>query len=261
MRLNSVYAGSISSDEISLLNCLARENLAHIINAMSHQTFDLNRSITKKQTVALTGLLMIGFVLVHLFGNLFIYGGAEAYNGWADKLQSLGIFVRIFEFTLLLIVLVHFERATVLVVQNIRAAGGLKRYAVENSRGPRSLTTRLMPYSGTYLLGYLVWHIIDFTLASKAGNNALTLINGQPAGLYGLVVNSFKQPLHAYLYVIAMYALALHLAHGVQSCIQTFGVKEGKLQAVMIKVSNWFAFIIATAYASIPLYVLYLLKV
>ena len=64
---------------------------------MSYQTFDIQRSITRKQTVALTGLLLILFVIAHLAGNLFIYGGPETFNGYAEKLEHLGPFLKIAE--------------------------------------------------------------------------------------------------------------------------------------------------------------------
>ena len=225
---------------------------------MSYQTFDIKRSITKKQTVAVTGLLLILFVIAHLVGNLLIYAGPEAFNGYAEHLDQLGIFKKIAEWGLFFIFLIHIERVTSLVVQNIRAAGGLKRYAVDNSRGPRSIATRLMPYSGTYLILYLIWHLYDFTWAK---DETRSFIYGKSFGLYGLVVNSFKDPLHCWLYVIAMCFLGLHLAHGFESFIQTFGFNDSRFTPKIKKFSHLFALAIVIGFSSIPLYVLYFLKV
>ncbi len=225
---------------------------------MSYQTFDLKRSITSKQIVAVTGLMLIVFVIAHLAGNLFIYGGPQAFNGYAEKLVSFGIFVKIAEWGLFLVFLIHVERVTSLIVKNIRARG-VNRYAVDNSKGPRSWATRLMPISGTYLVVYLIWHLCDFTWAGH--HTAKSFIHGVDSGLYGLVVNTFKDPVHSYLYVIAMCFLGLHLAHGVQSFIQTFGFNDNRFTPKVKWFSNMFAVFIVVAYSSIPLYVLYILKV
>ncbi len=158
-----------------------------------------------------------------------------------------------------LLFFVHVERVTVLIVQNIRAKGGLKRYIVDNSKGPRSWATRLMPYSGTYLLLYLIWHLYDFTWSNHEGSRSI--INGKSYGLYGVVVNSFKDPLHSWLYVLAMCFLGLHLAHGVQSFIQTFAFNDTHVTRGLKKFSRLFAVAMVIGYSSIPLYVLYVLKV
>ena len=225
---------------------------------MSYQTLDFTRSITKKQIVALTGLMLIVFVLMHLAGNLFIFGGPKPFNTYAGTLEHFGILLKMAEWGLFFVFLIHVTFTAFVVCENI-AARGMTRYAVDNSRGPRSIATRLMPYSGTYLVIYLIWHLFDFTWASHKGQ--LTFIHGKSLGLYGLVVNTFKDPMHSWLYVIAMGFLALHLAHGVESCIQTFGLNDKRFVAQFRKFSQWFALVIMLAYSSIPLYVLYILKV
>jgi len=226
---------------------------------MPYQTFDIKGSITKKQTVAVTGLLLILFVIAHLAGNLFIYGGPRVFNGYAQKLEHFGILLKIAEWGLALIFLIHIERVSSLIVQNIRAKGGLSRYALDNSRGPRSLATRLMPYSGTYLLIYLIWHLYDFAWANPEGPRSY--IHGMSYGLYGLVVNSFKDPLHSWLYVLAMVFLGLHLAHGTESFIQTFAFNDFHVTKGIKRFSHIFAGVMVLAYSSIPLYVLYILPI
>ncbi len=224
----------------------------------SYQTFDLNRSITSKQIVAITGLLLILYVIVHLAGNLFIFAGPQAFNGYADKLGGLGPIKTMAEWILFFIFLIHIVAVTYLVTQNIKARG-MTRYAVDNSKRPRSLATRLMPYSGTYLIVYLIWHLVDFTWANHHGNHSL--MYGQDYGLYGLVINTFKDPMHSWMYVLAMCFLGLHLAHGVQSFIQTFGFNDSRFTLGVRKFSNLFALAMVIAYSSIPLYVLYVLKI
>jgi succinate dehydrogenase / fumarate reductase, cytochrome b subunit len=224
---------------------------------MSYPTFDLTRSITKKQIVAASGLLLILFVIAHLLGNLYIYGGPESLNGYAQKLNQLGSIKYAFRWALFFIFLIHITFTILVVTENIKARG-MSRYKVDNSRGPRSLSTRLMPYSGAYLIIYLIYHLYDFTLAPHHGPNSM--INGMDLGLWGLVVNTFRDPFHSMFYVIAMGFLSLHLSHGVESVLQTFGFNDHRFTPKIKKFSNYFAFIIMAAYSSIPLYVLTCLK-
>ncbi|MBI3601911.1 MAG: succinate dehydrogenase cytochrome b subunit [Candidatus Omnitrophica bacterium] len=225
---------------------------------MSYQTFDFNSSITKKQIVALTGLVLIFFVVFHLAGNLFIYGGPAAFNGYVEKLDDLGVLKTIAEWGLFFVFGIHILTTAFLVLENIQARG-ISRYAVDNSKGPRSLATRLMPYSGSYLFLYVIWHLIDFSWADQQGPRSI--IHGVSYGLYGVVVNAFKDPLHSMLYIIAMCFLGLHLAHGTQSFLQTFGFNDNRFTPCIKKFSRYFAVAMAAGYSSIPLYVLYVLKV
>src|ERR1041385_638065 len=112
---------------------------------MSYPTFDFARSITKKQIVAVTGMLLIIFVIAHLAGNLLIYAGPQAFNGYAEHLNQLGLLKNVFEWALLFLFLIHISFTAFLVYENIKARG-VNRYAVDASRGPRSIATRLMPY-------------------------------------------------------------------------------------------------------------------
>jgi len=210
-------------------------------------------SIAKKQVVALTGLMLIGFVVAHLAGNLFIYGGPEAFNGYAHKLEGLRPVLNVLEFGLGFIFLVHISFTYMLVHENIRAKGGVKRYAVDKPVGDRSLATRLMAFSGFGVFAFVIWHLFDFTFADKTGPRSL--IEGGHYGLYGIVYNSFHDPVHSLLYIAAMCCVGLHLSHGVQSFVQTFGFKR---PCLIKKVSDWFALLITCAYCSIPVYVLML---
>ena len=212
-------------------------------------------SIAKKQIVAVTGLGLILFVIAHLAGNLFIYGGPHVFNAYAEKLVGLGIFLKAAEYALLLVFIVHIWMTVLVVLENIKARGGIKRYAVDKPVGNRSLATRLMPYSGTYLLLFVVWHVFDFEFADKTGLRSY--IAGKSYGLYGVVVNSFADPVHSSLYIIAMCFLGLHLAHGVESTVQTLGLRN---PPAFQRFSRYFALLMVIGYSSIPVYVLFFLR-
>jgi succinate dehydrogenase / fumarate reductase, cytochrome b subunit len=214
----------------------------------------LKSSIAKKQIVALTGVVLILYLVAHLAGNLLIYLGPATFNHYAETLSGLRPWLYVIEILLLLIFLIHIYVTVLLVLENIRAAGGMTRYKVANSKGERSWATRLRVYSGLFILVFVVWHVFDFTLIDHHG--ARSMISGKSHGLYGVVYNSFLNPIHSILYIIAMLCVGFHLAHGVQSCVQTFGYNHPKYSPMIKTVGNWVGLLIAVGFSSIPVYVL-----
>ena len=214
----------------------------------------LHSSIGKKQIVAVTGLVLILFVIGHLAGNLFMYGGPEAFNGYAKKLASFRPFLNFVEFGLLAIFVTHMYVTALLVLENYQARGG-KRYAAYKPVGQRSWATQLMPYTGTVVLAFVIWHLLDFTFVDHEGVRSI-LPNGKHLGLYGIVYNAFLNPWHSVLYIFAMIAVGLHLAHGIQSFFQTFGFNHPKYTPIIQKISNGLSTLIVLLYSSIPIYVL-----
>ncbi len=215
-------------------------------------------SITKKQIVAVTGLLLILFIIGHLIGNLLIYGGPDLFNAYARKLKDLRPFTTIVEFILAGIFITHILFTVTVVIENIKARGGLNRYAVDRPVGKRSLATRLMPVSGAYVFFFLIWHIFDFTLIDHEGPRSF--INGKSYEIYGVVVNAFKDPLHSILYIVAVCFIGMHLVHGVQSVVQTWGIDRSKFAKQLMIISHFFGFIIAVGFSSLPIYVMFFLR-
>ena len=215
----------------------------------------LDSSIAKKQTVAITGFLLILFIITHLGGNLFIYAGPDAFNAYAHFLHSLGPLLLIPRVLLGIIFLLHVFVIHILIIQNIKARGGLKRYAIDQAVGQRSLSERIMAWSGLYILVFVIFHILDFAAADQ--NGARSIIYGKSYGLYGLVFNSFKDPIHGGLYIIAVCFLGMHLSHGFQSVLQTCGFRP-KWEAMIQKCSNIFAVLMVIGFCSIPVYVFWL---
>ena len=213
----------------------------------------IKSSIGKKQIVAVTGLLLILFVVGHLAGNLLIYLGPEAFNKYADKLKHLRPGLYLVEVGLLIIFIIHMWLTAVIVIENYQARG--TRYSVSQAVGKRSLATRLMPYTGTTVIVFVIWHLLDFTFVDHSGPLSV-LADGLSYGLYGVVYNAFSDPLHSMFYVIAMFALGLHLSHGIQSFAQTFGFNHPNYTPVVKTVSGGLGFFIAVAFSSIPVYIL-----
>ncbi len=206
-------------------------------------------SIEKKQIVATTGLILIGFVAGHLAGNLFIYLGPEAFNGYAKKLAGLRPGLYLVEAVLSVLLIIHLWLTSLLAAENFKARP--VRYRVAKDAGDRSLAARLMPLTGTVIILFVIWHLKDFTFSDHHGARSI-LSDGQSYGLYGVVYNSFLDPLHCLLYVLAMVAVGFHLTHGIQSFVQTFGFYHPKYTPVVRTISKALGLLVAVAYSSIP---------
>ncbi|MDP2654239.1 MAG: succinate dehydrogenase cytochrome b subunit [Candidatus Omnitrophota bacterium] len=212
----------------------------------------LHSSIGKKQIVAVTGLMLILFVFGHMAGNFFIYGGPDAYNAYAKKLSSLRPGLYLVEFGLLLVFLVHMHVTFLLVMENIRARS--VPYSVQKPKGERSWATRLMPYTGSIIIAFVIWHLLDFTFTDHHGARAI--LDGKDYGLYGVVYNAFSDITHSLLYIIAVACLGLHLSHGLESFFQTFGFNHPRYTPMIQNISRLFGLLMFLGYSSMPVFVL-----
>lgn len=212
----------------------------------------LTSSIGKKQITAITGLFLILYVILHLVGNLLILKGPDVFNGYAKALQSLRPFLNVIELGLFLIFAVHVCFTCLVVLENMQARQ--VGYTVSRSVGEHALSTRLMPYTGTFLFLFIVWHLLDFTFVDHDGPRAM--VNGINLHLYGLVYNSFRNLLHSTAYILAMGCVGFHLAHGIQSFFQTFGIVHVRYTLAIKTISNFLGIMIAFGFSFIPVWVL-----
>ncbi|MEK7299260.1 MAG: succinate dehydrogenase cytochrome b subunit [Candidatus Margulisiibacteriota bacterium] len=204
-------------------------------------------SIGKKQIVAISGLLLVGYLVFHLSMNLLFFAGPDAFNFFPEKSHETGYLLRILEAGLAAIFLVHIV-FTILVVKENIAARRLG-YRVNKSSPHRSFATRIMPVTGGILLLYLFLHLRDFVFKSHDG--PASVVNGQQWGLYGLEWNAFHHPARVVFYVIAMFAVGFHLAHGIQSVVQTLGYRRAS-QVWVNRISTLIGIGFALAFSSIP---------
>lgn len=212
----------------------------------------ISSSIGKKQIVAITGLLVVGFIFFHMVMNLLYYAGPEVYNVLPKAAHKSGIVLKIVELGLAAIFITHIAFTAIVTVENIKARGP-RKYAEFKGKKKRSLATRLMPVTGTVLLLFIITHLIDFWWPDHYG--PATIVNGVEQGTYGLIHNEFKNGFNVIWYILALFAIGLHLAHGVQSMLQTFGIKENTTQTLIDRISTTTGLLIAAGFSSIPLYV------
>ena len=198
--------------------------------------------------MAATGAILFGFVLGHMIGNMTVYLGPEAINGYAvflrEFLHGAGLWVA--RAVLLAAVILHIWSATSLTLTSRKARP--VAYAKVEWR-ESTYASRTMRWSGVILLLFVIYHLMHFTF----GNAHPAFIEGD---VYHNFVSGFRSVPASIVYIVAMIALGLHLRHGFWSMFQTLGVSHPRYIA-MAKTGAWiFAAIIVLGNISFPLAVL-----
>jgi succinate dehydrogenase / fumarate reductase cytochrome b subunit len=204
------------------------------------QTF--SSSIGKKLLMAVTGLSFIGFLAVHLAGNLTLYAGGAAFNAYAEKLHALGPILTVFELGLLVLALIHVITGITLFVQNFGAR--TVPYEKDKAAGGRTLSSRTMPYTGFIILGFVVFHLINFSFIDKSGQT-----------IFEIVRAAFASPVYMIIYVVVMIIVALHVRHGFWSAFQTLGANHPKYMPALMVLSVIVALMIGFGFGILPIYI------
>ena len=175
-------------------------------------------SLGRKYIMALTGLLLGGFLLFHAAGNSFLFQGREAFIAYAEHLHSLGPLVPLAELALLVVFLLHIITGISLFQGNLRS-GGAQRYAVNRSAGGRTWGSRSMPYTGTIILAFLLIHLGNVRFTRSEQSVPVVSVADTVAGV-------FASPLYTLLYLVGITALTLHISHGFWSLFQSLGLND-----------------------------------
>lgn len=200
--------------------------------------------VGKKVVMGATGLIWIGFVIIHSLGNLLVFRGSAAINSYSHFLKSTGELLWALRFVLLFAVILHVIAAIQLTRQS-RAARPI-RYTKRETQ-VATISSRTMRWGGALLLVFIVVHILHFTTG-----------NIRPAGIfssddvYANVVTSFRIWWVALFYVIAMVALGLHLFHGAWSSVRSIGVSPPSPQPLHRRLSLVIAVFVWAAFTAVP---------
>ncbi len=201
-------------------------------------------SIGRKFLMAATGLVLIGFVVGHLAGNLQVFEHPDKLNGYAHFLQSLGPALWAVRLGLLACVAIHVWAATVLTLENNQARGrdhGF-RHTIQ-----ATLASRAMRWTGYIVLAFICYHLAHFTLGAAQSETfkenlrpytmqgdyrilGFTVVRAgaEVLDVHSMVVLGFQNRLVAAFYIIAVGLLSLHLLHGAESLFQTFGWRNAR---------------------------------
>lgn len=213
---------------------------------MSHAVGFLGSTLGKKVLMAVTGIILFGFVLGHMLGNQQIYLGAERLNHYAELLQANQPLLWAVRSVLLFCVAVHIV-AAVQVWLRSRSARPV-RYRVFKPPAV-DYAARTMVWSGPIIALFIIFHLLDLTVGSANPS----FVRGD---VYHNVIASFSQPLVALVYVAANLLLAFHLYHGLWSLFQTIGWDHPRFGFVRRAVAVVFAVLIGAGNIAIPIAVL-----
>jgi succinate dehydrogenase / fumarate reductase cytochrome b subunit len=204
--------------------------------------------VGKKFVMGVTGLIGVGFVIIHALGNLLVFRGAGAINSYSHFLKSSGELLWGVRVVLIIAVVLHVIAAVQVSRQSVaaRPVGYVKREAQV-----ATMASRTMRWGGALLLIFIVVHILHFTTGTI-----------RPAGyfntedVYANVVSSFRIWWVALFYMVSMMALGLHLFHGAWSSVRSLGVSPPSPRPLHRRVSLLVALLVWAAFTAIPLAVI-----
>lgn len=218
-------------------------------------------TIGKKVVMAVTGLILVGFVVVHMVGNLKIYLGAEPLNAYAGFLRDVGepvlpreTLLWVARIVLLGSVGLHILAAVQLTKLDYESRP--QRYAVK--KRTTSYASRTMRWGGIIIALFIIYHILHFTLGRVGYAPGVFQPEDPNNGFqtYANVVHGFQSWPVSLFYILAMSALAMHLYHGTWSMFQTLGLNNSKWNGVWRGVAIAVAVAVFVGNVSIPIAVL-----
>ncbi len=210
-------------------------------------------SVGAKHLMAVTGIALVMFVVAHMLGNLLVFAGPNALNGYAQNLHDTGGLLWVARAGLLLAVVLHIAASVRLTALNKAARpDGYVRYKPRRS----PFYSRVMPWTGLLLLLFIIFHLLHFTFGvvlpdAYGHTDALGRHD-----VYGMVVRGFQQPIVTITYIIAMVFLCMHLAHGVSSMFQSLGINHPKYNPIIMKLGPITGIVLFLGNAAMPLAVL-----
>lgn len=215
-------------------------------------------SLGKKYLMAISGAVLVGFVIGHLLGNLQIFLGPEVINRYGHFLQTTPELVWPARIGLLLMVSLHIASAITLARQN-RAARPVSyaQYEVVAS----TYASRTMVMSGLIIFAFIVYHLLHFTFqvptVNLTGKDFRLLEDAkQQHDIYAMMVTGYKNPIVSVFYLVAIGLLCLHLRHGVSSMFQSLGLSNRVYEVWWSRLAVVFAALVFLGYCSIPAAVL-----
>ena len=200
-------------------------------------------SVTKKIVMALAGLFLIVFLMVHLGINFFLLSDdPTTFNGAAHFMASNPV-IKVFELVLMGGILIHIIWGVILQIQNWMARPN--RYQVTAST-QTSFFSKYMIYTGLIILIFLIIHFVNFYFVK------LGLIEGDHENFYGMAKELFKLPGYIIFYVVSFIILAFHLNHAFQSAFQTLGLNHAKYTHCIKTVGLVYSIVIPLGFVVIP---------
>jgi succinate dehydrogenase / fumarate reductase cytochrome b subunit len=241
-------------DEKSDPKSAAQPNVQIVPRRRGFLSAFLHSSVGRKMMVAVTGIILILFVVGHLLGNLQIFLGPEWINAYSQHLRDLGPLLWLIRGILLATVILHIYFTILLAIENRRARP--ERYRDRNYV-KASWASRHMVMSGLVVLGFIIFHLLHFT--ARKFNPQFPLLKLDPLNrydVYSMMVYGFQNIYVSIFYVVGLFLLTLHLTHGSSSFFQSLGLNDKKLTPRLALSGRIFAWLLFVGYTSIPVAIL-----
>ena len=207
----------------------------------------ISSTVGRKFAMALTGLFLVIFLVVHLSVNLTLFLGPESFNE-ASHFMAHNPLIQAMQFVLAFGFIYHIFLGIVLTLQNWKARGS-ERYAKNRWAEHTPFNSRTMIYTGVLVLLFLILHLGDYFVPMKKAQ-----FNHEPMDHYEHVVALFGNPVYVIIYVIAFILLAIHLSHGFQSAFQSIGWRHGKYLGLINFLGKLYFWIIGLGFSAIAIY-------
>ncbi len=211
-------------------------------------------SVVKKVVMAVSGIVMLLYLIAHMIGNLKVFAGRESFNSYSEWIRTIGepavpaqTTLTIIRIVLVVAVVAHFWAAISLWRQAKRARP--QAYVTKKSVA-QSYASRTMRWGGVIVLLFLVWHILDLT------DGAVNPI-GRDSTPYDRLVASFSNPFITAFYVLALILLGMHLRHGIWSATQTLGQSNRRREKTVSLFALVFSVVLTLGFLLVPLSVLF----
>jgi succinate dehydrogenase / fumarate reductase, cytochrome b subunit len=210
-------------------------------------------AIGKKWVMAVTGIILLGFILAHMIGNLKLYLSKEEINLYGEALRNMPgallprtVLLWTIRIVLTLAFVFHIHSAIGLTLINRKARPAADRYQSKRDYVAADYASRTMRWTGVIILTFLVFHLMDLTW----GNANRHFLRGDP---YNNLIFSMRRVPVAFVYIIANLALALHLYHGIWSMFQSLGATNPRYNPLRRRFAQGFAALILVGNVSFPI--------
>ena len=206
----------------------------------------LTSSVGRKIVMGLTGLLLVGFLVEHLLGNLKLIEdpSGEAFNEYVAWIQGFGPLLIVAEIGLAALFISHIAIALKLSMENLQARKS--RYVVRASHGQKTAGSTTMLVTGSLITGYLALHLLDFRFDERFFEDPATFVK-----------STLADPSHGLYYLLAALVIGLHLSHGFRSAFQSLGLSHTRLNPYLNKIGIGLALFFAIGFGSMPLYFMF----
>ena len=212
--------------------------------------------IGKKVVMAVTSVVLVAFVIVHMLGNLKMFSGPNEINAYSRFFREVGSPVFSYGQLLWLVRIILFISVTLHVIAAIQLtrmswAARPIRYVVKRDI-ETTFDARLMRWGGVLLLAFIIFHLLHLT----GGIVGFAAGQFEHLNVYQNVVTAFSVWPVAFFYIVAMGALCLHLSHGIWSSVQTLGWSTARSTATLKNLSRATAIMVFAGFSSIPVAVM-----